>query len=234
MRVRSPVLFVFALVGVTALAQVVQAQVVVPNGLESVEGNSSNTAPFSISPPVRYQQVYLRSELQRGWISAISFRLDGASSAFGPVLFNQVRLTLSSTPAGPDSLSSTLDSNLGGDATVIYQGSVSLSSTAVGDPRPFDITLSAQSPFYFDPTGGSNLLVELVLGSESDAPINRPLDTEINFGDSVGRAFCQGAADCATAGFSPDSAGLVTLFTMAIFVDGFELGDTSAWSAAVP
>jgi len=234
MRMRSPLPVLWAFMLTFPVAQVVQAQVVVPNGLENVEGNTSNTTPLSISPPVRYQQVYAGGELQRGWISAISFRLDSVASAFGPVVFNQVRLTLSSTSVGPDSLSSTLDNNLGGDAMVIFQGSLSFSSTAAGDPNPFDITIAAQSPFYFDPLGGNNLLVELVLGSDTDVPISRQLDAEFEFGDSVGRAFCQGAADCATADYSPDSLGLVTLFTMAIFVDGFEDGDTSGWSAAIP
>ncbi len=234
MRTRSQIMFLWALVGSAALSPVAQAQVVVPNGLENVEGNSSNTIPFAISPPVRYQQVYLGSELQRGWISAISFRLDGVASAFGPNVFNDVQLILSSTSAGPDSLSSTFDNNLGGDSAVIFQGSVSLSSTAVGDPKPFDITLTAQSPFFFDPQSGGNLLVELVLGSDSDSPIDRSLDVEAEIGDSVGRAICQGAADCETADSAPDTVGLVTRFTMAIFVDGFESSNTSAWSGAVP
>lgn len=234
MKMRSPILVLLALTGASALAPVVHAQVVVPNGLAAVEGNDGNSNPFSISPPVRYQQVYLGNELQPGWIAAISFRLDGASPAFDPVIYDGVQLTLSSTSAGPDSLSSTLDDNLGGDAAVIFQGSVSFSSTAAGDPNPFDITLTAQSPFFFDPQGGSNLLVELVLGSLPGTPIVSPLDAEFEVGDSVGRAFCQGVADCATADFTPDTVGLVTSFTMAIFVDGFESGNTSMWSATAP
>jgi hypothetical protein len=234
MKIRSPFLVLLALIGASGLAPVVHAQVVVPNGLAIVEGNTSNVTPFSISPPVRYQQVYLGNELQPGWISGISFRLDGAGSAFGPIIYNDVQLILSSTAAGPDSLSSTLDDNLGGDAAVILQGSVSFSSTAAGDPNPFDITFTAQSPFFFDPQGGSNLVVELVLGSLPGIPIVSPLDAEVEVGDSVGRAFCQGAVDCATADFTPDTVGLVTRFTMAIFIDGFESGNTSRWSAAVP
>lgn len=233
MIMRSPFLVLLALTGASALAPVVHAQVVVPNGLATVEGNDSNVNPFSISPPVRYQQVYVGKELQSGWITAISFRLDGAGPAFAPVIYDGVQLTLSSTFAGPDSLSSTLNDNLGGDAAVILQGSVSFSSTAAGDPNPFDITLSAQSPFFFDPQGGSNLLVELVVGSLPGASIVSPLDAQYQVGDSVGRAFCQGAVDCETADFTPDTVGLVTSFTMAIFADGFESGHTDAWSASV-
>jgi len=231
---RSPIFGLGALIGASALALAAHAQVVVPNGLEMVEGNTANTNPFSVSPPIRYQQVYLGSELQRGWISAISFRLDGAASAFGPVVYDGVKLTLSSSTAGPDSLSLTLDDNLGIDAKVVFQGSVSFSSDADGNPRPFDITLAAHSPFFFDPQSGKNLLVELVVGSAPGGLMDRSLDTEGAFGDSVGRAKCTGAVDCATAEFTPDTAGLVTRFTMAIFVDGFESGDTTEWSTTVP
>lgn len=231
---RSLLIVLWALIGAPGLVPVVHAQVVVPNGLAAVEGNSSNTTPFSTSPPTRYQQVYLGSELPRGWISAISFRLDGTESAFGPIVYDGVRLTLSSTTAGPDSISALLSNNLGGDAAVVFQGSIAVSSTADGNPRPFDITITAQSLFFFDPQGGANLLVELVIGSASGGLMDRSLDTEFTFGDSVGRAFCQGAVDCATADFPPDSVGLVTEFSFAIFADGFESGDTTEWSTAVP
>lgn len=70
----------------------IHAQMVVPNGLADVEGNESNVIPWdNFATPVRYQQIYLGSEVGTGLIEEIRFRQDGVfGDPFGPFTLNGV------------------------------------------------------------------------------------------------------------------------------------------------
>src|SRR5262245_6427034 len=89
------------------------AQVVVPNSLTSVAGNSQFGNPFGcVVNSERYQQVYRASEVGSGSITEIAFRRE-ESLVFPdstPTTIPGVTIILSATTAGPDSPSPTLAS----------------------------------------------------------------------------------------------------------------------------
>jgi len=214
---------------------VASSQVVVPNFLENLEGNFDNSIPWSDEAPVRYQQVFLGSEIGvLDQLARIRFRQDDFWGEPFSATIPDVTIVLSSIPAGPDELSMTFSDNLGPDAMVVYSGPLTLSSQATsGSPRRFDIVVTLQQTFDFDPSGGMNLLMDVLI---PEGPALTAFDAESSSNDSVSRVYCWFYEDCTTTddAMIADSVGLVAMFVESLFRDGFESGDTSAWSASRP
>src|SRR5271156_4295689 len=105
------------------------ANIVVPNSLANVEGETGNGLPFSNNwfgiPSLRYQQVYLASQFSAlsgpSLITAIAFRPEGTDdgTAFSTTL-PDVQIDLSTTSAAPGSLSATFANNVGVNDTVVH------------------------------------------------------------------------------------------------------------------
>ena len=200
-------------------AAVVTAGVTSPPG-SSLEGNSDNVFPF-FNPrgPMRYQQVYGSSVfagLAAGGesITEIRFRLDSTFGYAFATTIDEVAISLSTTSAGPDALStSNLDSNLGGDVlTVLPRGALSLASAAIGgDPHAFDILIPLTSPFHYDPANG-HLLLEIRNYSGRFIASDLGLDAQELVGDAVSRVYHSGNADGNTHTGSRPTVGLVTQF----------------------
>lgn len=192
---------------------------VIPASLAEREGDSSNYFPLSLTSPafsMRYQQVFDRSEfsdLSRPMLlTEITFRPEGRILADGAVsgTIPRVEIRLSTTTAGPRSLSEAFADNVGPDEQVAFDGSLSLSSANVGNPGPkaFDLVIGLEAPFLYDPRLG-HLLLEVrnfggpfittmdATGSPATSRVYSPL-----FGGSVDSMI--GTAD---------SAGLVARFT---------------------
>jgi hypothetical protein len=190
------------------------AQVVVPNAQTSVEGNSANTLPFGCvitSASMRYQQVYLGSEIGSGTITEIRFRQDApAVVLFGPNTINGVTITLSSTTAAPDGLSATFAKNIGADVTTVFSGNLTLSSAAsAAVPRPFDIVIPLQTPFPFNAASGLNLVLDVTIPTCIAIP---SFDAQNTNGDSVSRALATNSGSAtATEVATP---GLITQVTI--------------------
>lgn len=73
-----------------------------------------------------------------------------------------MELWLSTTSAGPGSLSTTFASNRGADESLVYSGPISFERDGAGPaegPRPLDYIVEFQTPFVHDPSQG-NLLRE--------------------------------------------------------------------------
>ena len=211
-----------------------ETTVVVPNSNETADGHADNCLPWFCFPAVRYQQVYLGSEVGDGLITDINFRQDVVlGSAFTAVLDN-VTIVLSSTTADPDGLSTTFSANVGFGETVVFSGSLMLSSaTSTAVPRPFDVSVALATPFPFDSSTGLNLLIDITVPQTG---VGSHLDYVSPPGDSTSRVFCQNDPECLTTDTATfaDSGGLVTQFVFdasEIFFDDFESGDTSAWPA---
>jgi hypothetical protein len=165
---------------------------VVPAAQESVEGNTSNAGPFGklsveFNDPFRNQQVYAASafpEVGIGEVIRISelrFRPDLEQGSMGPSTSNDIEIRLSTTQKAVDGLDFTdLDLNVDGDdVTLVYAGSLTLSSCDCGTPtRNFDIVVTFQSPFDYDPSAG-NLLFE-VFNESNPYPLAFFLDAHDN------------------------------------------------------
>jgi len=231
-RRTSQVLSVLILLGTVGAS----SQVVVPNFLTDVEGNFDNSIPWDDEAPVRYQQVFLGTEVGPiVELQQIRFRQD---DFFGEPFSNtipDVTIILTSIPAGPDGLSMVFSENLGADAMVVYSGPLHLrSKSSSGSPHPFDIVFNIQQIFDFDPSSGMNLLLDVTI---PEGPDLASFDAENSDGDSVSRVYCWVDEECLTSddAMIADTVGLVTmLLPKLIFEDGFESGDTSVWSETVP
>jgi hypothetical protein len=192
--------------------------VVVPNANATVEGTSSNSFPFTATAThFHYQQVYAANNFAAlsgpHSITAMHFRPNATSTA--PVWENAftLNLRLSTTTAGPDTLSATFADNVGGDEAVVYDGPITISTEQVTPISPgpafFDVVINFQTPFIYDPSRG-NLLVNLTRDGGTIGT-NRFLDAVTAVGDAVGRVTTSTVG--ATTG-TVSSIGLVTRFVL--------------------
>ena len=186
------------------------AATVVPSANTSVEGDVNNLFPFETGGIVRYQQVYASSEFAGPIaINQIAFRPDSVVGFGFSQVLSGVQIHLSTTSAAVDGLSTTFSDNIGADNTLVYSGSLSLSSAFTAGPgntRAFDIIINLQTPFTYTPSQG-NLLLEIQVPSGGFGPA---FDASDIVGDSTSRirAF---SSTTATTGFV-DSVGLITQF----------------------
>ena len=231
-----PVLVPCFLLWVHGAEAEVGSVVVVPNDLIDIEGDFNNTIPWSDEGPVRYQQVY--DGLEVGSIPELKqlrFRQDDFYGSPFSGTIPDVTIVLSSTAATPDGLSLTFSDNPGADALTVYSGPLLLTSgLSATVPRPFDIVLQLQNAFAFDGSAGANLLIDVTIAA---GPELSSFDAEWIEGDAVSRVFCWTEEQCLTGdeAMIADSVGLVTMFLDArIFLDNFESGDLTQWTAVVP
>jgi hypothetical protein len=213
--------YCLALLGIALLgAQSRAALIVVPNSLANVEGNSNNGFPFNLQlfglQAQHYQQVYSHTQFPSGGpflITAMAFRPDSQTgNAFSSTLSN-IRIALSTTSASPDGLSTTYANNIGANNTVVFNGALSLSSANTpgpGNTRNFDIIVTLQTPFLYDPNAG-NLLMDV---RNFGGGLTTQFDAENTAGDSISRVFNLDNNANGTVGIA-DTFGLVTQFTLA-------------------
>jgi len=187
--------------------------IVVPNSLASVEGNINNDWPFSIGgvpESMRYQEVFGAPQFPGpGLITQIAFRPDGTYGLSFTLTLTNVQIDLSTTSEGPDGLSNTFANNVGANDTVVYTGALPLSSADTGPPggpKAFDIVITLQTPFYYDPAAG-NLLLDVRNFLDGGTTV---FDAEDTSGDSISRVF---SYDVTAATGVYDTAGLVAQFT---------------------
>jgi hypothetical protein len=136
--------------------------VTIPSSVQAGEGNSDNQFPLN-GDPIRYQQVIAASEFPAGqrWITRIALRPDGASGAAFSETLSNVQINLSTTQKAPGALSKTFADNIGSDEKVVASGALALSSSSSGPdggPKAFDIVITLDAPFLYDPAAGNLLL----------------------------------------------------------------------------
>lgn len=198
--------------------------VVVPNSMETTEGNIDNTVPFGWYTTLRYQQVYGAADFAAltgpGLITHIRFRPD---SWYGPnfeLAHTDIQISLSTTAANPDGLSLTFANNVGGDNTTVFSGPLVLSGSGapVVIPRTFNIEIELQEPFLYDPSLG-NLLLD-VTTFDPEPWITASFDAQDDSWDPTADAVSRVWYFDWDNGTSPqanlwDSMGLVTQFEIA-------------------
>ncbi len=148
--------------------------VVTPAGNVSVEGNRDNGFPFNLGAldqpsTIRYQQFYTAdafSGLAPGgeFITQILFRPGAQDGAAFASILPDIQINLSTSTRGPTDFSTTFDSNVGLDNTVVYgRGALALASGftgPAGGPKAFDILITLTTPFFYNPANG-NLLLDI-------------------------------------------------------------------------
>ena len=101
-----------------------------------------------------------------------------------PLPSPNIRINLSTTSQVPDGLSNTFAENVGADDTVVFNGALPLSSAVTGPdggPKAFDIVITLQTPFWYDPTAG-NLLLDV---RNFEAAATTSVDAEMTEGDPI-------------------------------------------------
>jgi len=190
-------------------------EIVSPNDLQSVDGNSGTYFPWG-TYPIRYQQVYDASQFQQlanvggGWIRNFSYRLDGNDIGDFSRTITGVEITLSTTQRHPDALSAVFAENAGLDAALVFSGTLNLRMDRPypqGSAQPFGSHIFI-TPFFYNPNQG-NLLMDIRIFSQSPITLPSDLDSSREFDDSVSRVF--GAIN-ASSGTIVDTEGLVTSF----------------------
>ena len=207
---------------VAAMVSHVAAQtmmVVVPNELETVEGNIDNAWPFNNAccyESQRYQQVYAASDFGavsgQQPITQIAFRPDAMSGAAFAATIPSIEIRLSTTTRAPDELSEVFADNVGADDTIVFAGALPLSSSfagPIGGPKAFDIVINLQTPFVYDPTRGNLLLdVRVFEGAFTTFFDAHAAD------DAVSRNYSLMSDSVTDPAGAIDTYGLVTRFTM--------------------
>jgi hypothetical protein len=166
-----------------SLAQgTIQGTFVVPPGLENVEGDSL------MFTGARTQQLIAQNAfaiLPEGgvWLTGVSFRQDVTFSGNGMAFYRNIDINLSTTRKALSELSDDFNQNQGADNTLSFSGAKIFTIKAIpaGEPAPFDLSITFQTPFFYNPSAGSllfDLSMERVSPSDTmeiDAVTNGPM-----------------------------------------------------------
>lgn len=199
------------------------ATIVAPNGYDIAEGNSANRLPFH-NFTGRYQQAYAASELPSGLLSIteIAFRTDAGPAAQNwlNTMDFTVHLSTSANPVG--SLSTTFADNIGADDTLVFTATnAAFSGTNAGGagPNAFDLILTLDAPFLYNPASGDLLMEVLMETNTKLLPVDdfSYLDAvaSVNGQFDVGlqRVWDSSGVNALTGSTDDHGYGLVTRFT---------------------
>ena len=190
----------------------VDFEIVVPNSLANVEGNSRNFIPFFQFTRC-YQQVYDATQfnfLGPRRITRIAFRPDSSQAPFD-ITLSQVEIRLSTTTQPPDGLKFFCVNEGRNEKIVRRAKPLTLRSSASGPvegPKRFDIVIRIAG-FLYDPAEG-NLLLEIRNTGTIPGGSSKFLDASNVLGDPVSRVW-ERAPNISTK----DTIGLVTKFSFA-------------------
>jgi len=186
------------------------AAVVVPNGLEAREGTGSSGI---FDQAGREQTVYAATNFPAGPISIYELRYRPnvtdymPGNAFSATNLG-LRIVLSTSSVQPGGLSPIFSDNTGSNAEAVVSGAVTLSSLFIGPdagPKVFDIVISLDSPFTYDPAQG-NLLVDIQ--NFSDGPTS-PVDAEYSTNGAASRVVSR--SPFSPAGVRDDDADVLQI-----------------------
>lgn len=191
------------------------AGMIVPNANAAAPGNTDNRFPFLVNGGMRSQQVFAADQFS-GPIDI--GELDLRNGVFVDTPFtstiSDIQIWLSTVSAAPDALSATFANNIGADNTLVYDGSLTLSSTNAPGPggtHVFDVVINLQNTFSYNPALG-NLLLDIKNISGADAFVGTNFfDTQNTSGDSMSRVYGGEGSPDATSG-SADTLGLILQF----------------------
>jgi len=153
--------------GCGCLATDVERFLTVPNGFDTLEGNSwTTTNGEDAGPPGhRLQELISHHQFQSApgpiWITAARFRPDLLVTGPWEFTFLDFEMRLSTTHKTPATLSRTFAENVGSDETVVLSGDCTVSTAGRDGPEDFDYVYQYERPFYYDPTKG-DLLIDWV------------------------------------------------------------------------
>jgi hypothetical protein len=192
--------FVGACVTTDLRAQVI----VVPNALATNDGNGSGTSTAGPAS-VRWLTIHDASQFAAlsgpSFLTQFAYRPDSILSQSGPRSLT-LQIYASTTSRSVAGLSTTFAENLGTNNTLVFDGTVNLTTGNLpgpGNTRQFDYLFPFTTPFLYDPAAG-NLVLDLQIQSNGSAVT---FDT-VSGDPAIGRVFASGSST-ATNGEMRDS-----------------------------
>jgi hypothetical protein len=147
--------------------------VVVPNALATNDGNSFGTSPVGGPTSVREMQIYDASQFGAlsgpSFLTQFAYRPDTIPGPSGPRTLT-LRIYASTTSRSVAGLSTTFAENLGTNNTLVFDGTVNLTTRNLpgpGNTRQFDYVFPFTTPFLYDPAAGNLVLSLQIEGSGS-------------------------------------------------------------------
>jgi hypothetical protein len=159
------VLIVTVLIGAAGAAAAEPLVIVVPNGMDGIEGEESTWPPAEF-PPVfldgaRLQDIVSESQFAAlegpMWLTRMAWRPDKQMVAPLTTTLSDYELWLSTTTRDPLDMSTTFADNSDGPATRVFKGDITWSIDGSGSPdgpRGFDLVVDLQTPFLYNPAQG--------------------------------------------------------------------------------
>ena len=157
------------------VGKTIAASVVAPSENATTPGGGS-LGPFGQSGS-RYLFVlngsdFLSAMPEGSLITAVAFRLNESVTAPVQVVVPQLEVWMSTSPVTSQTATSrTFAENIGPDETVVFRGDARFASAASPViPKPFDLAISLDNPFYYNPRNGS-LSIDLRVPVRADEPV---------------------------------------------------------------
>jgi PEP-CTERM motif len=170
------------------------------------DSGTGNCFPFGCSYNAEYQQVYNSGQFGVAPITITDLEFYNTQIDAGATAMNTGTwiISLSTTAADSNTISSTYASNIGGDNTLVFSGNLA-QAWVFGDTLEIALT----TPFTYNPLDG-NLLLDVV-GSGITAP-GGSIYFDVNSTDSAfTRVYCTSGIPCSN-GNVDTGYGLVTGF----------------------
>jgi len=166
---------------------------------------SANCFPFGCAYSTEYQQVYNHGQFGAPiTITDLEFYNTRVDNGATSMTTGTWAISLSTTTADWNTISTTYASNIGADNTLVFSGSLA-QAWAFGDTLEIDLT----TPFTYNPLSG-NLLLDVVGSGITDPGGDIYFDTNPNT-SYFSRVFCNSGSPC-TDGTVNAGYGLVTGF----------------------
>lgn len=194
---RLPKFALAIILTLVAASPALASSIVVPNGLTNTVGNSDDGTELGLLPPVRLQQLYGSGQFASIGgpllIDQFAFRVTPGSGPFHIEIGN-MDLYMSTSPRFPNLnggaaalMSTTFAENVGPDNTLVYHGPVSWVSPGCpvngSTPCAFDLLVTLQTPFYYDPSQGRLLTDFFITGLNGLLP---GATDAVDFGEGFG------------------------------------------------
>jgi len=184
--------------GLCVMTELHAQVVVVPNSLATNDGNGTDT---STAGPASVRWLHIHDASQFGALSGPSFltkfalRPDTILGQSGPRSLT-LRIYASTTSRSVAGLSTTFAQNLGTNNTLVFDGTVNLTTgnlPAPGNTRQFDYVFPFTTPFLYDPAAG-NLVLDLQIEASGSAVT---FDT-VSGDPAIGKVFSFGSSTATT------------------------------------
>lgn len=157
-----------------------QSTVVVPNGTNGVEGNSSTGYPWNRAASVMHVQYCydstnftLQGVNTPVVINRLRWRANSTTTAYTGGTYANVVIDLSTSAFDQAAQTTTFASNHGPDRTNVYTGTVTLlpsagvPTTSPLTPNIFYVDVTLTTSFVYDPTSGGDLLMDIAFPAGS-------------------------------------------------------------------